>query len=66
MNEFETDKDLENDPDWNRYILFYRVYRHMSAILLLLFQMTTKRTFGKGWRAAYQYSKQNETGYEDD
>lgn len=39
--------------------LYYKIYRHISAILLLIAQMHTGKTYGRGWKPFYEYSKRN-------
>lgn len=55
MNDINTE-----EREFKITLLYYNIYRHVSAILLLIAQMHTGKTYGRGWKPFYEYSRRNE------
>lgn len=48
-----------NDPEFQTSYQYYRIYRHLSAILLIIAYLHTGKRYGRGWRPYYEYAQMN-------
>lgn len=55
------DNDITKEPEFQRTLQFYRIYRHVSSILLIIARLVVGKSYGRGWRLFYEYDVNNGT-----
>ena len=57
-NVYKSIEDVDTESsDWHKFMLFYKIYRSISAIILLISELVIGQKFGTGWSLAYKYSQ---------
>jgi len=49
------DNEHVDEKEFQSTLIYYRIYRHVSAILLLIARLHTGKRYGNGWKAYYEY-----------
>lgn len=51
--------DFTKEEGFRKTLIYYKIYRNISSIILLIARLHTGKQYGRGWKLFYDYEMNN-------